>query len=390
MSVRGRQYAEPVVRNVAHLAKGLDLSGCELRAAPPDLGQFGVLQRIDMSWNRLESVPAVLFELPSLKECNLSHNAIVNLVRNVTFDRWTALTSLNLSFNSLFQLPATVGELKALQCLNLCNNELKEVPIELCSLVELRELHLANNMIAALPKTLAKCKNLRVINVQNNQLTGFPEVPEGYCRDLEQVLLKGNPLAFPVASLCRLRDRDITMEVDDEYEWPEPPPEEELSAEEDSSESEGMITPRARLTRTISSTLRVRSRSKPKRTPLMMDETAALVLTPEGSPSPTRTRSRSRSDVSSNPRRSPRMLKRKSGMIRPISLDSETRQSLEFEMLPKDLKASSMMDFVVENEAAMIAAATSSQLIALLTFDAGIGMTLGKVGFSCPYVLFRS
>ncbi len=64
-----------------------------------------LLEDVQLQHNKLKSVPAALFKLPSLKRLNMSYNDMDRL----PFDMWTALslTELNVSHNKLHELPCT-------------------------------------------------------------------------------------------------------------------------------------------------------------------------------------------------------------------------------------------------------------------------------------------
>jgi len=105
---------------------------------------------------------------------------------------------VDLSFNQLTRLPATIGQMGVdLVILIIRSNELSSVPMELfdCTklrvidlssnkltalgdgfnkLVDLRELHLNDNELRCLPDSLQYCVNLSSLNVSNNRLSSLP------------------------------------------------------------------------------------------------------------------------------------------------------------------------------------------------------------------------
>lgn len=384
-----RVYDAPPTLRVEQLAKGIDLSGCELSSCPGNLLEYTQLTSLNMSQNSLTSIPPPLFDIPTLRHCDLSHNSIVNLVRKTPLEKWDKLHSLNLSHNCLFLLPASIAFLKSLKHLNLAHNELKELPIELCALSELETLQLANNQISALPKTLAKCRKLVSVDVKNNQLTTFPEMPESFCRDLKRVVVSGNPLQFPSASLCNLRDRNVELDLDNQTEWDRG---DDLEDDSESS-SEADVAPKGRL-RSFKSRTSLREKIKHHRSPSEdLDDssdgsssgrTTSLLSRSRGA-----SRSRSRSDAAKTQPPS-RNLKRQSARISPLQLGSSgnTNSTTEFDLLPKSIRSNPDIEFVVENGAATVSSATEPQLVAMLTYDSGVDRERFQKIFYATYPTF--
>ena len=81
-------------------------------------------------------------------------------------------------------------------------------------------------------------------------------------------------------------------------------------------------------------------------------------------------------NLQSSKRKSPRTsLKRSAATsICIVTAPSEGAVVTEIDVLPREIKSASSINYVVENEAASVAAATKEQLIALLTYDSGIGL----------------
>uniref|UniRef100_A0A8C4QYM5 Leucine rich repeat containing 57 n=1 Tax=Eptatretus burgeri TaxID=7764 RepID=A0A8C4QYM5_EPTBU len=84
------------------------------------------------------------------------------------------LRSVDLSENKLTSLPASVAQLKMLKILYVNQNRLGSLPQELCQLSKLEALYAADNRLTAMPARLGSLKALRTICLPGNSLTTFP------------------------------------------------------------------------------------------------------------------------------------------------------------------------------------------------------------------------
>lgn len=104
----------------------LSLSGNQITAVPPEIGQLSHLRRLELSGNQLTLLPPEIGRLAALEEMVLSDN------------RLTAL-------------PPEFAGLTNLTTLVLVDNRFTVVPPEVLALPNLRMVNLGGNPIAALP-----------------------------------------------------------------------------------------------------------------------------------------------------------------------------------------------------------------------------------------------
>ena len=108
------------------------------------------VQHLDLSGQSLTQVPAEVFTLTNLR-------------------------SLNLSKNKLMSLPADIAKLQNLKALTINENQLTALPKEITQISGLMVLFAKSNQISDLPKGMGQLGNLKLLNLDDNKLTKFPE-----------------------------------------------------------------------------------------------------------------------------------------------------------------------------------------------------------------------
>ncbi|XP_066138943.1 leucine-rich repeat-containing protein 59-like [Euwallacea fornicatus] len=113
--------------------------------------------QIDLSMSDLDEVP--VREIASVKNTHsldLSNNRLTSLPS--TFITLTFLTKLDLSKNALTELPEDFGNLSKLKYLDLYNNRLEHLPLSFGQLTALRFLDLKDNpLVPAIAKVAGLC-----------------------------------------------------------------------------------------------------------------------------------------------------------------------------------------------------------------------------------------
>ncbi|XP_041770265.1 leucine-rich repeat and death domain-containing protein 1-like [Anopheles merus] len=137
------------------------------------LAPFGELEFLDLSSNRIKSLAG------SLRAHQLKHISLVsNALRKLTLCPWDVLGSvewLELSFNRLQQIPACLHKLPNVTELLFDHNRLTHLPLEsFADLAQLRELHLTFNQIATISFGSPLPDRLRQLELFHNCLCDFP------------------------------------------------------------------------------------------------------------------------------------------------------------------------------------------------------------------------
>lgn len=122
---------------------------------PPGIGTLRCLTHLDLSFNRLSTLPSCILHLLSLRVLLVSHNSLVTLPED--FGSLRRLTFFSAMKNQLKDLPQSIGELAELQDLDLSENALEFLPDEVGNLQNCTELDLSGNRLLSIPDSLGKC-----------------------------------------------------------------------------------------------------------------------------------------------------------------------------------------------------------------------------------------
>lgn len=152
----------------ADTLQALDLSDNQLCSLPADFSRFRQLQRLFLTNNRFDEVPAVLAQCPNLTMVSFKGNQLQRFGQGTLPDglQWLILTD-----NQLTELPADMGRYQRLQKCALAGNQLHHLPdsMQLCR--ELGLLRLSLNQFTAFPQWLFTLPKLAWLALGANPAT---------------------------------------------------------------------------------------------------------------------------------------------------------------------------------------------------------------------------
>ncbi|XP_058110375.1 LRR repeats and ubiquitin-like domain-containing protein At2g30105 isoform X2 [Magnolia sinica] len=122
------------------------LSECHLKVVPEEIWACGEVRVLDISNNSIQEIPAKIGSLRSIHKLLLNANDISD--ESIKWEGITSLKSLtvlSLSQNHLATLPPAIGALTSLQQLHISNNKLTSLPAEIGLLSQLQILKASNN-----------------------------------------------------------------------------------------------------------------------------------------------------------------------------------------------------------------------------------------------------
>ncbi len=181
----------------------------QLSSLPAEIGELRNLQSLNLNSNQLSSLPAEIGELSNLQYLNLNSNQLSSLPAEI--GELSNLQYLDLSRNQLSSLPAEIGELSNLQYLNLYNNQLSSLPVEIGQLGNLQYLNLYNNQLSSLPAEIGQLGNLQYLYLSSNQLSSLP-AEIGQLSNLQSLYLNSNQLSSlpaDIKTLTKLEKLDL-------------------------------------------------------------------------------------------------------------------------------------------------------------------------------------
>lgn len=170
----------------------LDLSGNRLRSLPSAVSLLGKLREIDVSNNLLKAIPyslkypksgrlleKVVLDgncLTELSACNARQVSVRNNnIRVLTIDLYYCerLEVLDLSENPITTLD-NLQLLRQLRVLHIDMLKLNRFPVEIQKLRQLRELHARHNAFTSIPQFLGSLRLLKHLDVSQNLLESLP------------------------------------------------------------------------------------------------------------------------------------------------------------------------------------------------------------------------
>lgn len=147
---------------------------------------------LDLSANGYTRFPEELTKLIHLQKLDFSDNLLGDLVVNGIY--LPELTTLNLSRNpgiNAMDVKGMEQAFPALTSLNLSNNSIKWVSVELSALVHLEELNLSENSIELLPEEIGEMPSLKSIDVSGNKMEETYWLVNAW--SLRELDISGNP-----------------------------------------------------------------------------------------------------------------------------------------------------------------------------------------------------
>ncbi|KAM8850491.1 LOW QUALITY PROTEIN: PH domain leucine-rich repeat protein phosphatase 1-like [Spinachia spinachia] len=193
----------PVPSNLTYM----DISRNRMESLPDWLCEAKKLEVLDMSHNLITELPARLFCSNSLRKLIAGHNQLQKLPERV---ERPLLEVLDIQHNQLVELCSNLFlKSDSLRCLNASANKLEHLPPS--SLSEesnsiLQELYLTNNRLTdkCVP-LLTGHTHLRVLHMAYNHLQTFPASKMAKLEELEEVDLSGNMLKTVPTTIMNCR-----------------------------------------------------------------------------------------------------------------------------------------------------------------------------------------
>ncbi len=186
-----------------HQLRDIKYCNNEARKLPISISRASRLSYLDVANNRLEELEhAELGRITGLVKLNLSNNRLKSLPQD--FGTFSSLRSLNLSSNFLDKFPSFLCDLESLVDIDVSFNSIGSLPDCIGKLGSLEKFVMTNNRLAgSLPSTFSELSNLRELDLKYNALTAIDVVSQ--LPKLEILSADHNAISQFVGSFERVR-----------------------------------------------------------------------------------------------------------------------------------------------------------------------------------------
>ena len=139
---------------------------------PENIYNLVNLELLDLTDNSIEDIPPEISNLTCLETLNLLYNGITEIIPEMC--NLKSLSSLYFGYNGITIIPREICNLTSLTELLLNDNCITDFPPELCQLANLSVLCLNNNTITKIPHELSQLTNLTELHLNNNNIEELP------------------------------------------------------------------------------------------------------------------------------------------------------------------------------------------------------------------------
>ncbi|XP_067680158.1 uncharacterized protein [Haliotis asinina] len=182
--------------------KGIDLSNSCMGSVPERLGFVGAqLTYLNLSCNSLTQLPPDIGCLQGLRELQLNDNQLTHIPSSL--GSLHQLTELNLRHNQLTDIPDSLLHLPSLKHLNVEHNLMPSLSPRISHLLLLEELYVGYNCLTSLPSAIGKLFNLKVLSVRHNKMATSLPSSIGQLICLQQLDVEGCDLSCLPSTLGR-------------------------------------------------------------------------------------------------------------------------------------------------------------------------------------------
>ncbi len=170
----------PTLDLLERVRKGssLHLTGLELTRIPDEVCELHGLRLLHARSNRINKLTSGLFALAELEELDLSYNSLREVPDDIA--KMTGLRVLVLSSNHFSELPEALTRLHGLEELVFASEQysekmkLRSLPESMGGLTHLRKLVVSCHRFEALPDSIRTLKHLEKLDLSHGQVTALP------------------------------------------------------------------------------------------------------------------------------------------------------------------------------------------------------------------------
>ncbi|XP_022672157.1 leucine-rich repeat-containing protein 40-like isoform X3 [Varroa destructor] len=154
--------------SIVSVSDNIDLSNNKIESLPPDMDSLIQLRCLDVSNNMLTELPEGLGRCSHLEQLIIRQNKLTSLPQ---FVRENHLKELSASFNAIEEFtPEHCETFVVLKILDLRGNKLQSVPEAITNIQGLERLDLSNNDLRSLPYSIGALNHMNSLLVEGNPL----------------------------------------------------------------------------------------------------------------------------------------------------------------------------------------------------------------------------
>jgi Leucine-rich repeat (LRR) protein len=134
---------------------------------------------VDLSWNRISTIPNILFQKKWIKSLDLNRNFISEISTDIfrNFDKNKCnLEDLSLNWNNINQVPEELFiNINKLKSFSISSKKIIKIPESVWNLVNLQNLNISATWVESIPNSIVKCKNLKSFYADYCKLNNLPD-----------------------------------------------------------------------------------------------------------------------------------------------------------------------------------------------------------------------
>merc|ERR1712029_592456 len=157
------------LQKVSGNLRNLDLSNNKITSIPRWIANFKSLKTLNLSGNQLNGLPEEIGQLVKLENLIISKNGLSGALPK-SLGKLKNLKELDASCNKLTKFPVSLAGLNHLNSLDLSSNQISVIPDGIEEL-ELTEMSLNQNQISSISPCLAQCPRLKTLRLEENCLS---------------------------------------------------------------------------------------------------------------------------------------------------------------------------------------------------------------------------
>ena len=157
------------LQKVSGNLRNLDLSNNKITTIPKWIANFKSLKTLNLSGNQLNCLPEEIGQLSKLENLIVSKNCLSGALPK-SLGKLKNLKELDASGNKLSKFPVSLAGLNHLNSLDLSSNKISAIPDGIEEL-QLTSLSLNQNQISSISPSLAQCPRLKTLKVEENCLS---------------------------------------------------------------------------------------------------------------------------------------------------------------------------------------------------------------------------